>query len=55
MGIALRLRLIPLSGLARRLFRPPPKPRGYRFGTLTLILLIIIMLSALGGCTAVAQ
>jgi hypothetical protein len=31
--------------------RRPPAKRRHRFGTLTLVLLIIIMLAALAGCT----
>ena len=36
--------------------RQPPQRRGYRFGTVTLMLLILAMLGALAGCTqAMAQ
>jgi hypothetical protein len=32
--------------------RPRQQPRGYRFGTLTLWVLVIALLAALAGCTA---
>ena len=32
--------------------RAQQRPRGYRFGTLTLALLILALLAALAGCTA---